>query len=506
MSFDYEKKLSSSELLENPLRAYMNYKNNLFIFLVFLLFSVVTHAASFDCAKAERPIDKAICVDPDLSALDEKLAVVYAKEFAVNPKIKEQQREWLRSLKQCNGDVSILVSCLKPMFIDRINILDKQFQSPSEQSASNSSVVQSQQSINVTEQLQPGPSTNNVKTVKITSGDDGSSLSSALVAVVIAVILAMTFIVLKKKKKIPENYDQQETVDSQNTRKVQSIAPIAPIAPIDEPLDPVEGIYQRALELLEAGSLSKAAQLLEDSANRGHLNSQYQLGKLMLEQSSAKGDSHYEAGMAWMKKAASLKHPKALLFLNDLDEPSSNIEEAYIDDDCTNEVPDWEGVDKETLGCQMSVLISIINDDSWFPNGSTGSFILDGSVRIESEEESIDDPGIFLENYDEMTLYRLKDYDGILFSDTEAISEILANEDNMWQFTYTFDFSEAVEPCEPLSPYSIVSSRQVKVRFIQFGPGTECGYRVDLANDLDLSWLDTWIQGIKDRGETVSEA
>lgn len=503
MSFDYEKKLSSSELLENPIRAYMNCKNNLFIFLVFLFFSVVTHAASFDCAKAERPIDKAICFDPDLSALDEKLAVVYAKEFAVNPDIKEEQREWLRSLKQCNGDVSILVSCLKPMFIDRIKILDKQFQSPSEQSASNSSVAPSQQSINATEQVQPKPLINNVKTENITSGDGGSSFSSAIVALVIAVILAIIFIALKKRKKIPENYDQQETVDSQNIRKVQSIAPIAPI---DEPLDSAEGIYQRALELMEAGNLSKAAQLLEDSANRGHLNSQYQLGELMLEQSSAKGDSHYEAGMAWMKKAASLKHPKALLFLNNLDEPSSNIEEAYINDDCTNEVPDWEGVDKESLGYQMSVLISIINDDTWFPNGSTGSFILDGSIRIESEEESIDDPGIFLENYDEMTLYRLKDYDGISFSDTEAISEILANEDNMWQFTYTFDFSEAVEPCEPLSPYSIVSSRQVKVRFIQFGPGTECGYRVDLANDLDLSWLDTWIQGIRDRGETVSEA
>lgn len=1085
----------------------MNSKNNFFLFLVFLLFSVVAQAASFDCTKAGRSIDKAICADPDLSALDEKLAAVYAKEFAVNPSVKEEQREWLRSLKQCNGDINTIASCLKPMYVERIKNLDKQLQSPPEQSVSSSPATLPQQNINIAEQEQPVTLSNGKKGEKIASEESKSLFSSAIAAAVVAVILAAIFMFLKKRKKTSENYEQQETVDVQKTRKVQSIAPITPVS---KPTDPTEDMYQRALEMLQAGSLSKAGQLLEETANRGHLNSQYQLGKLMLEQSSAEGDSHYEAGMAWMKKAASLKHPKALLLFNDLDEPISDsadeifssmsfddwdkklykegielddvanhfgislddiekwreigkapqraveflrslqtetqeviahaekefykntdrntheylcvdcgwhghsedtnydeesedkvcpecgsgdfdlgtfpadeglystaqcghcnwvgqeddcsrsesdelvcpscgaeddvslrklaipgwfgddrelilraltthgswlkdipsdlkgdkelvlaavksphlalqfaseefknnkeivgaaitkwaaefeyaseqmrddkeltllavsssgyelqnaserlrsekdvvliavsesggslqfaspplqdnrevvmaavksqgsaleyaserlravkdivscavnqdgdaisfaapifkkdkalskiavgvsysaiqhidgsiidvelcllavtqsgwaleslpdsfkddneivfaavsdvgvalqyasdrlradekiveaalandadaieysmlkrspensqklaitisaqliaildviidsflndeeslmewknsggsykvrpgyaydkfylnritgnydmslqglihhmmneegiyrrflnseelnevqecvsenpegiwgvadldspegeqtqeildtiyatcikhvggrlrgalldvtefISEGYIDEGASDygdseEVPTWDRVDKESPGYQMTVLISVINNDTWFPDGSTGSFILDGGIRITSEEESIDDPGIFLENYDEMTLYRLREYEGISFSDTEAISKILADEDNMWQFTYTFDFTEAVEPCEPLFPYSVVSSREVKVRYIQFGAGTECGYRVDLASDLDLSWLSAWIQSIRDRGETVSVA
>lgn len=1104
MSFSYEIKLFLSDLLENFVRVHMNDKNKFFLFLVFLLFSGMTYAASFNCVQVTRSIDKAICDDSDLSALDEKLAEAYAKEFAVNPEVKEDQRAWLRSLKQCNSDSNNIASCLKPMFVDRIKILDEQALNPSERVASSTAETPSQQKVTSADQTQVPSLSESVRAEKAGSEEGKSSVSSATVATVIAVILIALFMVLKKRKKSFKNYGKQEKTVSQKTANVQTIAPL------DESKDPAEDMYQRALELLQAGSLSKAGQLLEEIANKGHLNSQYQLGKLMLNQSSAEGDSQYEAGMAWMKKAASLKHSKALLFLNDLDEPISDstdeifsvmsfddwdkklskegieldevanhfgmslndiekwrevgkvpqraveflrslraetseviaqaekdfyknddrnthdylctdcgwhgnsedtnydeasedkvcpecgsddfdlgtfpadgslyssaecghcnwvgqeddcsrnesdelvcpscgaeddislrklpipswfgddrelilraltthgswlkdipsnmkgdkelvlaavrsphlalqfasdefknnkeiveaaitkwaaefeyaseqmrddqeltliavsssgyelqnaserlrndknivlkavsesggslqfaspalqddsevvmaavmsqgsaleyaserlrsdkdlvacavnqdgdaisfaapifkkdkalakkvvgssysaiqyiddsiidkelcllavtqsgwalehlpdsfrddeeialkavndvgvalqyasdrlradqkiveaalannadaneysmlkrspekskklataisaqlnaqldaiidsflndeeslmewrnsgglykvrpgyaydkfylnritgnydvslqglihhmmneeglykkflnsdelnqveecvlenpegiwgvanlgspegeqtqkildtiyfncikhvgerlrqasldvtefISEGYIevggaDDGDSEEVPTWEGVDKESSGYQMSLLISIINNDTWFPDGSTGSFILDGSVRIASEEESIDDPGIFLENYDEMTLYRLKAYEGISFSDTEAISKILADEGNMLQFAYTFDFSEIVEPCEPLFPYPIVPSRQVWVRYIQFGAGTEAGYRVDLASDLDLSWLSAWIQGIRDRGETVSVA
>lgn len=396
----------------------MNSKN-LSVFLVFLLFSFVTHAASFNCTKAERPIDKAICADPDLSALDEKLATVYTKLFAINPSVKEEQREWLRSLKQCNNDINTIASCLKPMFVDRIQILDNQLQSLSEGSVSSSMAVPSQQNLNAVEQVKPTPLSNSNQSKKIELEEKNSSFSSAIAAIFIGLTLLVIFMVFKRRKKVYENNDKQEASDSQKTRTSQTIAPIAPVAEVI---------------------------------------------------------------------------------------PKGYIEENSAGDDDLEEVPAWDGVEKDSPGYQISVLISIINNDTWFPNGSTGSFILDKDVKITSEEESIDDPGIFLENYDEMTLYRLKDYEGTLFSDTEAISAILTDEDNMWQFTYTFDFSEAVEPCAPLFPYSVVSSREVRVRYIQFGAGTECGYRVDLASDLDLSWLSAWIQGIRDRGETVSEA
>ena len=35
------------------------------------------HAASFDCAKATRPVEKLICRDKNLNALDERLGQVY---------------------------------------------------------------------------------------------------------------------------------------------------------------------------------------------------------------------------------------------------------------------------------------------------------------------------------------------------------------------------------------------------------------------------------------------
>ena len=547
----------------------MNNKSKFILFWVFLLFSVLTYAASFDCTNAVRPIDKAICIDPELSALDDKLASAYAKEYEVNPGVKEEQREWLKSLKQCNGDIDAIASCLKPMFYDRIQYLDKKLQNPPDNIASSSFVAPSQNNMNTVEQVQPKSSGDSSKTEKNSSEDNKSSFRSGFVAAIVAAIMAVIFMVFRNRKKTSGSDESQQMIDLQETRKVQTIAPIVPVT---ESKDPTEEMYQRALELLKAGSLSKASQLLDELSNRGHLNSQYQLGKLMLEQSSADGDSHYQAGIAWMKQAASLQHPSAILFLNSLNKSATDSvveifssmsfdewykklfdqgigldrvtnhfqislneiekwrkvdkvpqravdflsqlqdenqkvstehisEDSAIDSDA-DDVPDWDGVNKESLGYQMSVLISTINDDTWFPDGSTGSFIIDGSVQISSEEESIDDPGIFLENYDEMTLYRLKDYDGISFSNTDAISKTLAEEDNMWQFTYTFDFSEAVEPCEPLFPYSVVSSRQVKVRYLQFGGGTECGYRVDLASDLDLSWLGAWIEGIRERGDS----
>jgi len=206
----------------------MIYKNNIFLFMVSFLFSAGIHAASFDCTKAARAIDKAICNDSELSALDEKLAAVYAKEFAVNPDVKEGQREWLRSLKQCNGDFNALAACLKPMFLDRINYLEKQIESHTLQSASNSSVISPQQNANAVDQAKLGESKNNVKPENIVSKESKSSFGSVIVLTIIVLILAMIFMVYKKRKKVSEKIDKQDAPDFQKTGKVQTNAQIIP--------------------------------------------------------------------------------------------------------------------------------------------------------------------------------------------------------------------------------------------------------------------------------------
>lgn len=58
-------------------------------------------AASFDCAKANTPSSKQICSDPELSKLDDELAVVFSearsKLSAESQKLLvEGQRSWLR--------------------------------------------------------------------------------------------------------------------------------------------------------------------------------------------------------------------------------------------------------------------------------------------------------------------------------------------------------------------------------------------------------------------------
>lgn len=64
-----------------------------------LLFLPALYAASFDCAKAKSPAEKAVCADPALSSLDEQLAAAYktalgkAKDKAA---LKARQFTWMR--------------------------------------------------------------------------------------------------------------------------------------------------------------------------------------------------------------------------------------------------------------------------------------------------------------------------------------------------------------------------------------------------------------------------
>lgn len=81
------------------------------------------HAASFDCTKAVRPLEKIICSDSELSSLDEKLNESYQNALLKNRELKYSQREWLKALSQCNDGPTPL-ECLKKSFRERIKTLN----------------------------------------------------------------------------------------------------------------------------------------------------------------------------------------------------------------------------------------------------------------------------------------------------------------------------------------------------------------------------------------------
>lgn len=68
------------------------------------LLPMLAEAASFDCTKASHPIEHAICIDTQLSALDERLSSTFqrARQFSArgDNSLLEAQRGWLRDTRQ----------------------------------------------------------------------------------------------------------------------------------------------------------------------------------------------------------------------------------------------------------------------------------------------------------------------------------------------------------------------------------------------------------------------
>lgn len=93
------------------------------LLLTYLAFTPVVHASSFDCASARSKTEKAICADPYLSGLDEKLAQRWRSTLAnvADPKaLKTDQRQWLKSRNAC-GD---LAACLRRQYVMRLAELE----------------------------------------------------------------------------------------------------------------------------------------------------------------------------------------------------------------------------------------------------------------------------------------------------------------------------------------------------------------------------------------------
>ncbi|HYH40148.1 MAG TPA: lysozyme inhibitor LprI family protein [Azospirillum sp.] len=85
-------------------------------------------AASFPCAKAGTPAEKAICADAGISALDERLAKAFKDAMqrlgantdgAAQVALKADQRAWLAERNACGGDAV----CLRDRYERRVAVL-----------------------------------------------------------------------------------------------------------------------------------------------------------------------------------------------------------------------------------------------------------------------------------------------------------------------------------------------------------------------------------------------
>jgi len=98
-------------------------KRTTLIGLAGLALSCSTHAASFDCAKAQTQVEKLICADADLSKLDEDLAAAYTAALIAHGKptaIRQAQKQWLKERNDCTSE-----NCVKTAYATRIASLPK---------------------------------------------------------------------------------------------------------------------------------------------------------------------------------------------------------------------------------------------------------------------------------------------------------------------------------------------------------------------------------------------
>jgi uncharacterized protein len=92
------------------------------LMLTICVFSPLSQAASFDCAKAATAIEKQICADAAVSKLDEQLAEVYKNALSISldkDTLKLSQRNWLKSMRSdCPS-----VKCLATVYTERLQAL-----------------------------------------------------------------------------------------------------------------------------------------------------------------------------------------------------------------------------------------------------------------------------------------------------------------------------------------------------------------------------------------------
>ncbi|WP_119274488.1 lysozyme inhibitor LprI family protein [Taklimakanibacter deserti] len=90
-----------------------------------ILFVSPVEAASFDCSKAAKPDERAICATPDLSALDSEMGGLWFAFSKVpmlmgsNGARMDDAQNFLQQRAQCGGDLA----CLRQLYRARIDAL-----------------------------------------------------------------------------------------------------------------------------------------------------------------------------------------------------------------------------------------------------------------------------------------------------------------------------------------------------------------------------------------------
>jgi uncharacterized protein len=87
---------------------------------------VVANAASFDCARARTPDEKAICANVALNDKDVRMSVLYdinKRTLAMGGRgaLQDSQQEWLRDRRKCGANRA----CLNRAYDKRLDELDR---------------------------------------------------------------------------------------------------------------------------------------------------------------------------------------------------------------------------------------------------------------------------------------------------------------------------------------------------------------------------------------------
>lgn len=97
------------------------------IFIALIGTASTAQAASFDCSKAGKPDEIAICANPDLSALDSEMGGLWFAFRKVpmlmgsNGARMDDAQAFLQQRAQCGGNLA----CLRPLYHARIETLQQ---------------------------------------------------------------------------------------------------------------------------------------------------------------------------------------------------------------------------------------------------------------------------------------------------------------------------------------------------------------------------------------------
>jgi hypothetical protein len=96
-------------------------RNVLIVVLGWLVLWTTVHAASFDCAKATTKVEHLICDNPEISKLDDELAVRYVSilnDRAHAQEVRSEQAQWIKYRNYCENK-----TCLSALYRARIQEL-----------------------------------------------------------------------------------------------------------------------------------------------------------------------------------------------------------------------------------------------------------------------------------------------------------------------------------------------------------------------------------------------